>query len=74
MDTAAKANPFNAIEKRAKLFFDVGQHLVEKTEIGVFAIVMNHEAGDAVHDLFDLCHIPFAKAAERTRRIGEVKA
>ncbi|CAB4327467.1 hypothetical protein BCH_02872 [Brucella sp. 191011898] len=74
VNAAAKADPFNTVEKRTEFFFNIAQHTVEQAEIGIFAIIMDHKTGDAVHDLFNLRHVPFAKAAERARRIGKIEA
>src|SRR5471032_2940413 len=55
----------------AEAFLDGAQHLVEKAEVAVLAVVVEHEAGDLLDDLLDLLWIPLAQTAERTRRVGQ---
>ncbi|OIQ68452.1 hypothetical protein GALL_499550 [mine drainage metagenome] len=74
MDTAAKADPLNLMQQRAEFVLDPGQLRVEQIKIGVFAVVMDHEARDAVDHARDFCRIPFAQPREFPRRIGKVKA
>ena len=73
MDAAAEADPFGLFEQRPEFTLDIAEHLVKQREIGVFAIVVNHEAGDHLHHRLDLLEIPFAQPRKRPRRIGEIE-
>jgi hypothetical protein len=67
------ADPFQPPQQPAELLFDPRKLTVEQVEIGILAIVVNHEAGNPVHHSVDPCRIPFAQPAERPRRIGKVE-
>ena len=73
MDATAKADPFRQEQKRAELCLDIAEHAVEQREIGIFAVVVDHETADPIHDLLDLVDIPFAEAGERPGWIGKVE-
>ena len=62
MDAAAKADPLHARQKRAEFFLNPRQLTVEQVEIGIFAIIVDHEARDPVDHTCDLVGIPFTKA------------
>jgi len=74
MDPAAKADPFQALQQAAEFIFDPRKLPVEQVEIGVFAVVMDHEARDAVHHGFDLGLVPFPQAREGPSRISQIEA
>src|SRR5690606_19065873 len=69
----AKADPFGLLQQLAEALLDLAQHAVEQAEIAVLAIVVDHEAADAVHERHDLGLIPFAKTAERARGVCEIE-
>ena len=71
MDAAAEADPVDLVQQRAEAFFDGVQHLVEQVEIAVLAVVVEHETGDLLDHAFDLHRVPFAQAAEWTRRVSQ---
>src|SRR5690606_32913483 len=74
MDTAAQAHPVHALEDMPELRLHHAEEAIEKGEIGILAVVVDHEAGDLRQYLLDLRGIPLAEPAEGARRIGEVEA
>ena len=58
----------------AELLLDPRKLTIKEVEIGILAVVMDHEARNAVHHGLDPGLIPFAQTAERACRVGEVKA
>ncbi len=71
MDAAAEANPLDLVQQVAEAFLDGRQHLIEQSEVAVLAVVVEHETGNLPDDLLDLHRVPFAQAAERSRRVGQ---
>jgi len=65
MDAAAKADPVHAPDQVTEALFDHAQHRVEPLEIGILAIVVEHEAGHQIrHRLTqDRSFLPKVKTA-----------
>lgn len=74
MDAATERHPVGLLQEGAELLLDVAQHAVEEVEIAVFAVVVDHEAGDHVHDRLDLFQIPFAQPREGAGGVREIEA
>src|SRR5690554_888054 len=53
MNAAAKADPLDLVQQSAETFLDLIQHLVKESKISVLAIVVDHEAADAIEHRFD---------------------
>src|SRR5690554_2910182 len=70
VDTTTQTHPLDSLQQRAEALLDLLQHAVEQVEITVLAVVVDHEAGDQRHHLFDLVSIPLAQTAERSCRVG----
>ena len=73
VDAAAEADPVHAADQRAEAVLDGAEHLVEAVEIGVLAVVVEHEAAGAVGDGLDDLRVGFAEPAERPGGVGEVE-
>src|SRR5690606_12464877 len=71
---AAQAHPAHLVEQLAEAFLDVPEQPVEQLEILVLAVVVDHEAVEAVDHFRHRARVVLAEPAERPGRIGDVEA
>src|SRR5690606_30742293 len=73
MNAAAEADPVHPSEEPAEPFLRLCQQLLEKAEISVLAIIVDHEAVDLIDDRSNPVGIPLAEAAEWPGRVSQIE-